>query len=502
MAFKPVILWTDALVYLLVVVIIVFVWHVRRNEYLLAPWRRVGHSASGMAALTVLVFFIAVGLLDTVHIRPAVENSNSGNGEKAYSVEVLSLLDVIATPLRTRVEKTYSAPFAAFLYARETTELPDGRQVRDFPRLRFGGAHLQDPETQLAADVAWKAGVGGGLGLILWGVVVVFLTGLLARRSGEKFLSVFSAIWRGGTLVPWNAVCFTLALILLFCGAALALSGSYHIFGTDKVGQDVFYQSLKSIRTGLVIGTLTTLMMLPFALLLGIMAGYFRGWVDDVIQYLYTTLSSIPSVLLIAATVLMMQVYIETRPELFDTIAARADLRLLFLCIILGVTSWTGLCRLLRGETLKLREMEYIQAAHAFGVSHWRIISRHILPNVMHIVLIATVMDFSGLVLAEAVLSYVGVGVDPSMISFGTMINAARLEMAREPMVWWALLAAFSFMFALVLSANLFADAVQNAFDPRAKTLPAKAAILRRRGRREKSETQSVSSTIEGSSPP
>lgn len=502
MSFKPVILWTDALVYLLVAVIIVFVWHVRRNEYLLAPWRRVGHSASGMAALTVLVFFIAVGLLDTVHIRPAVENSNSGNGKKAYSVEVLSLLDVIAAPLRTRVEKTYSAPFAAFLYTRETTELPDGRQVREFPRLQFGGAHLQDPETQLAADVAWKAGVGGGLGLLLWGVVVVSLTGLLARRSGEKFLSVFSAIWRGATLVPWNAVCFTLAFMLLFCGAALALSGSYHIFGTDKVGQDVFYQSLKSIRTGLVIGTLTTLMMLPFALLLGIMAGYFRGWVDDVIQYLYTTLSSIPSVLLIAATVLMMQVYIETRPELFDTIAARADLRLLFLCIILGVTSWTGLCRLLRGETLKLREMEYIQAAHAFGVSHWRIISRHILPNVMHIVLIATVMDFSGLVLAEAVLSYVGVGVDPSMISFGTMINAARLEMAREPMVWWALLAAFSFMFALVLSANLFADAVQNAFDPRARTLPAKAVMLRRRGRREKSEAQSVSSRIEGSSPP
>lgn len=455
-----------------------------------------------MAALTVLVFFIAIGLLDTVHIRPAVENSNSSNGEKAYSVEVLSLLDLVAAPLRTRVEKTYSAPFAAFLYARETTELPDGRQVREFPRLQFGGAHLQDPESELAADVAWKAGVGGGLGLLLWGVMVVSLTGLLARRSGEKFLSVLSAIWRGATLVPWNAVCITLAFILLFCGAALALSWSYHILGTDKVGQDVFYQSLKSIRTGLVIGTLTTLMMLPFALLLGIMAGYFRGWVDDVIQYLYTTLSSIPSVLLIAATVLMMQVYIETRPELFDTIAARADLRLLFLCIILGVTSWTGLCRLLRGETLKLREMEYIQAAHAFGVSHWRIISRHILPNVMHIVLIATVMDFSGLVLAEAVLSYVGVGVDPSMISFGTMINAARLEMAREPMVWWALLAAFSFMFALVLSANLFADAVQNAFDPRARTLPAKAVILRRRGRGEKSEVQSVSSRIEGSSPP
>jgi len=116
---------------------------------------------------------------------------------------------------------------------------------------------------------------------------------------------------------------------------------------------------------------------------------------------------------------------------------------------------------------LKLREMEYIQAAQAFGVSHFRIITRHLLPNVMHIVIITMVMDFSGLVLAEAVLSYVGVGVDPSMISFGNMINSARLEMAREPMVWWSLTSAFSFMFLLVLCANLFSDAVRDAFDPR-----------------------------------
>ena len=137
------------------------------------------------------------------------------------------------------------------------------------------------------------------------------------------------------------------------------------------------------------------------------------------------------------------------------------------LCVILGLANWTGLCRLLRGEALKLRELEYVQAAHAFGVSHWRIIVRHLAPNMLHIVLISAVMGFSGLVLAEAVLSYVGVGVDPSMISFGTMINDARLEMAREPMVWWSLMAAFGFMLALVLAANLFADAVRDAFDPR-----------------------------------
>jgi peptide/nickel transport system permease protein len=239
------------------------------------------------------------------------------------------------------------------------------------------------------------------------------------------------------------------------------------VLGTDKVGQDVLYQSIKSIRTGLVIGTLTTLVMLPFAVFLGMLAGYFRGWVDDVIQYLYTTLNSIPGVLLIAAAVLMMQVYMANHPELFETMAERADMRLLFLCLILGVTSWTGLCRLLRGETLKLRELDYVQAATAFGVSRATILVRHLLPNLLHLVLIAVVIDFSGLVLAEAVLSYVGVGVDPTTLSWGNMINGARLEMAREPMVWWSLLAAFSFMFTLVLAANLFSDAVRDAFDPR-----------------------------------
>jgi peptide/nickel transport system permease protein len=225
---------------------------------------------------------------------------------------------------------------------------------------------------------------------------------------------------------------------------------------------------LKSVRTALVIGLVTTLVMLPMAVLLGIVAGYFRGWVDDVIQYVYTVLNSIPGVLLIAAAVLMMQVVIDTHPQWFSTAAERADLRLLALCFILGITSWTGLCRLLRGETLKLRELEYIQAAQAFGVSSWRIIVRHILPNLMHIVIIALVMDFSGLVLAEAVLSYVGIGVDPTMTSFGTMINTARMELGREPVVWWSLAAAFAAMFVLVLAANLFADAVRDAFDPRA----------------------------------
>jgi peptide/nickel transport system permease protein len=119
---------------------------------------------------------------------------------------------------------------------------------------------------------------------------------------------------------------------LLLSACRWRFGGDYHVFGTDKVGQDVLYLSLKSIRTALVIGTLTTLVMLPLAVLLGILAGYFGGWVDDLIQYLYTTLSSIPGVLLIAAAVLMMQVLIDTHPEWFATSAERADARLLALC--------------------------------------------------------------------------------------------------------------------------------------------------------------------------
>ena len=160
--------------------------------------------------------------------------------------------------------------------------------------------------------------------------------------------------------------------------------------------------------------------------------------------------------------------------------AERADVRLALLCVILGLTGWATLARLLRGETLKLRELEYVQAASAFGVGPWRVMARHILPNVMHLVLITTVLDFSALVLYEAVLSYVGVGVDPAMNSFGGMINLARSEMSRDPVVWWSFAAAFGFMVALVLAANLLADGVRDAFDPRSRVFRPRLAVRRR----------------------
>ncbi|MGB5451772.1 MAG: ABC transporter permease [Sedimenticolaceae bacterium] len=457
MVFQPVILWTDALIYLLLVLAAGMVWYTRRYEHLMQPWKRVAGSRTGQAAMVVLLCYVAVGLLDTLHFHP--KSGEDGQGRPIYSTEVLSLFDEIAGPLRTQREKTYSEPFATHLFSKENIEQPDGSIVRDYPRLLYGGADLDAAGNGRAADILVRGLLGAIKGAAAW-LVLIFL---LCRADRGRLTRLL-----GGRMEnPWHVGAWTALAIAILFGACWELAGYYHVLGTDKVGEDVFYQSLKSIRTGLVIGTLTTLVMLPAAILLGIMAGYFRGWVDDVIQYLYTTLNSIPGVLLIAAAVLMMQIYMSNHADDFNSLTERADLRLLFLCLILGVTSWTGLCRLLRGEAMKLRELEYVQAARAFGVGNFRILLRHVLPNVMHIVLITIVLDFSGLVLAEAVLSYINIGVDPATNSWGNMINGARLELAREPVVWWSLLAAFGFMFTLVLAANLFSDVVRDAFDPR-----------------------------------
>ena len=464
--FQPVILTTDALIFLLLAVVAVSAWYISRHAHLRAPWKKVAHSRSGMTAAMVMLAFVTVGLLDSVHFRPRL-SGDAAAGKANYAVDVMSVFDLIAAPLKSRQEKTYSAPLSAYLFAKETVELPDGTEARVFPRLTHGGAHLKDPERERTDDIIKRAIAGVAIAALAWNVVLLCVTLWLAHRHARRIRETWAAVWSGHTTVPWREMLITNGLLFLVFVPMIVLSARYHVLGTDKVGQDVFYLTLKSIRTGLVIGTLTTLIMLPFALLLGILAGYLRGWVDDLIQYLYTTLNSIPGVLLIAASVLILQAALDRHQDMFQTAIERADARLFVLCMILGVTSWTGLCRLLRGESLKLRELDYIQAARAFGVSDFRIITRHILPNVMHIVLIAIVMDFSGLILAEAVLSYVGVGVDPTMNSFGTMINAARMEMARDPMVWWSLASAFVFMLMLVLSANLFADAVRDAFDPR-----------------------------------
>lgn len=460
----PTLFWTDAFFFLLLLMLVLMIGLIRRQEHLRRPWRKVARSRVAMVSLVILLAYLGIAVLDSIHFYPSASAGDSGHG---YRTEPVSVLDLWAAPLRTRVEKTYSHPFSAYAYARENIRQSDGSTRWDYPRLEFGGAHLADPDVEQVPDIAITGLLGAGKGLCYGGLLALLSIGVIARADRVSLWTAGRNVVRGRTAVPWRAVLVTMMLLAVAAGTLIEWCPKYHVFGTDKVGEDVFYQTLKSIRTGLLIGTLTTFVTLPLALGLGIVAGYFRGLADDFIQYLYTTLNSIPGVLLIAAAILLTQVYMAKHEDEFTSLALRADLRLLFLCLILGVTSWTGLCRLLRAETLKLREMEYVQAAMALGVRRPTILYRHILPNVFHLVLISVALDFSSLVLAEAVLSYVNIGVDPTTESWGNMINSARLELAREPPVWWSLAAAFLFMFALVLAANLFADAVRDALDPR-----------------------------------
>jgi peptide/nickel transport system permease protein len=235
------------------------------------------------------------------------------------------------------------------------------------------------------------------------------------------------------------------AAVEFYGGAPLSHPGA-HWLGTDILGRDVLHLTLKGARIALLIGGLTSLIVIPIALFFGLSAGYLGGRVDDAVFFVISTLQSIPSLLLLIALILAL---------------GRGPVQV---CIAMGVTSWVGFARVVRGETFKLRELDYVQAARALGASEARIVLRHILPNVMHLVVITFVLLFSGTVLSEAILSFLGIGIDGS---WGQMIDQARDELAREPIIAWNLGAASVALFVLILAVNRVGDAVRDILDPR-----------------------------------
>lgn len=221
-----------------------------------------------------------------------------------------------------------------------------------------------------------------------------------------------------------------------------------HLLGTDILGRDVVYRALKGVRVALLIGAFTSLLVIPIALLFGVSAGYFGRRIDDGVFFLITVLASVPSLLLLIALIMAL---------------GRGTLQV---CIALGVTGWVQFCRIARGETLKLREADYVDAARALGVSDTKIIVRHILPNIAHLIIITFALSFTGLVLSETILSYLGIGLEGS---WGQMIDQARNELSRTPIVWWNLAGASVLLFTLVLAVNVIADAMRDIADPRTR---------------------------------
>ncbi len=221
-----------------------------------------------------------------------------------------------------------------------------------------------------------------------------------------------------------------------------------HWFGTDIFGRDVLAKLIRGTQIAMSVGLVTSLIAIPIGVVLGALAGYFGGWVDDVITWLYTTFSSIPNIMLLISITMIL------------------GKGIFAVYIALGATSWVTLCRLIRGEVMKHKEREYVQAAEAIGGGHFRKLFIHILPNVTHIVIINTSLQFQFAIKSEVILSYLGLGVQGEP-SWGTMIDDAKLELSRG--VWWQLAGATLAMFVVVLAFNLLGDALRDSLDPKLK---------------------------------
>ena len=214
-----------------------------------ATWRHVLRDAPAMSAAVVLAVFIGLALLDSVHFRPRLEAAPgaAADAQTAYGTRTQSLLDVLLRHAIEAREKTYSVPLAYWSFQRETAVV-DGREVREFPRLAFGGAHLQDPEREWKADLLTRSvqGVVSGLGV---GVALLLAVAALRGRAAGGWRASLAEMARGETEVPWRSVLLTATVIAVLIGWLAAIWPYYHLFGTDRTGNDVLFQALKSIRT-------------------------------------------------------------------------------------------------------------------------------------------------------------------------------------------------------------------------------------------------------------
>lgn len=238
-----------------------------------------------------------------------------------------------------------------------------------------------------------------------------------------------------------------------------------NIFGTDYKGRSVLRKTFYGAKTSITVAFLASLISIAIGVPLGAMAGYFRGFVDEVIVWLYTTLSSIPYILLILAFALVLRDKSITMPWPDGPTIRLAGITSVYLAM--GLTSWVGICRLIRGETIKHRDREYILAARSYGCGSGRILSRHLLPNVFHLVIINFSLQFVGFIQAEVILSFLGLG-EKDKPSWGAMIDDARLTLTRG--YWWEMAAATLAIFIISLALNVFGDRLRDALDPKLRT--------------------------------
>lgn len=223
-----------------------------------------------------------------------------------------------------------------------------------------------------------------------------------------------------------------------------------HWFGTNSIGQDLLAQTLRGMQKSLLIGVAVAFISTVIAATVGAVAGYFGGWRDRALMWIVDLLLVVPSFLLIAIV----------------TPRTRESGSVLWLILLLSVFSWMISSRIVRGMTMSLREREFVSAARYMGVSNWRIIVRHILPNVASILIIDTALNVGIAILAETGLSFLGFGVQPPDVSLGTLIADGTRSVTTFP---WVFMFPAGVLVLIVLCANLIGDGLRDAIDPAAR---------------------------------
>ncbi|WP_309638350.1 ABC transporter permease [Methylibium sp.] len=218
-------------------------------------------------------------------------------------------------------------------------------------------------------------------------------------------------------------------------------------FGADRLGRDVLAKAVKGAQISILVGVSAALLATLIGTLLGALGGFFGGKVGDLLEWVYNVFTSIPGILLIFA---------------FAAVTGRGVESVV---LILGLTGWTGIYRLVRAEFIKHSVREYVRAAEAIGASNLSRMFRHILPNVSHVVLVQLSIHVVGFIKAEVILSYLGLGVSVDQVSWGTMLAEAQGELILGH--WWQLVAATAFMAVFVTAFSLMTDALRDALDPK-----------------------------------
>lgn len=236
--------------------------------------------------------------------------------------------------------------------------------------------------------------------------------------------------------------------------------------GTTSAGKGVLLRVFHGTKVAFVVGTCGAALAVMIGMTLGLAAGFVGGWLDELVVYLYSTVASIPYLLLMLALAFIVRQgpIAEVYRGLF--FSEYVSLGLFNIVVVIGLTSWVTLCRLVRAEVKKVKELDYVHAAKAMGFSRARIMFVHILPNVFHLVIINFSLTFVTAIKSEVILTFLGVGVDREP-SWGQMIAGAKSELMQG--IWWPLFASGALLFLLTLSVNYVGDALRDALDPRLK---------------------------------